>query len=245
MWLGTTADDWLDAGLWLDECTTPTPIPMDVHHRFPALMRKWFQYLEEDLQHPRQHDAVEFLNFLLQTLQPRFINFEWWPKWSLRGNPDQLGVDSDRERGLCFSVVSLPLPSSDVEVFTIQQLIMNWHDNEGHCKVFTSKPRGMILHLERNQTMEKDHRPLQLDDMSLQLPMAVDYHSQVQWLRYIVKAVTYHLGESVTNGHYRTMVYQRNDVWLDYDDSKVPLRRHELQEFHLTSATLIWLALDN
>ena len=84
MCLGTKADDWLDAGLCFDECTAPTPIPMDVHHRLPSLMRNWFQFLEEDPQHPQQHDAVEFLNFLLQTLQPRFINFEWWPKWSSR-----------------------------------------------------------------------------------------------------------------------------------------------------------------
>ena len=245
MCLGSTTDDWMDAGQCLDECTTPTPIPVDVHQRFPSMMRQWFQLLAEDPQHPRQHDAIEFLNFLLQTLQPRFINFEWWPKWSLRGNPDQLGVDSDRERGLCFSVVSLPLPSSDVTTFTAQQLIMNWHDIDGHCKVFTSTSRGLILHLERNQTMEKDQRPIKLDDMSLQLPMAVDYHSPVQWLCYSVKAVTYHIGASVNTGHYRTMVLQRKDEWLDYDDSKVPQRRNELDESHLSSATLLWLVLDN
>ena len=245
MCLGTRAEDWLDAGLCFDECTTPTPIPMDVHHRMPSLMRRWFQLSEDDPQRPQQHDAVEFLNFLLQTLQPCFINFERWPKWSLMGNPDQHGVDSDRERGLRFSVVSLPLPPSNVAGFTAQQLIMDWHDMEGHCKVFTSNSRGMILHLERNQTMGKDQRPLQLGDMKLLLPMAEDYHSQVQWLQYHVKAVTYHIGVSVQHGHYRTMVHQRKDVWLDYDDSKVPLRRSAILESQLSNATLLWLQLEH
>ena len=245
MCLGSQEDDWKDEGQYMEECTTPTPIPLDVHQSFPIMMRQWFRSLEEDPQNPRQHDVAEFLNFLLQTLQPRFINFEWWPKWSLQGNPDQHGVDSDRERGLCFSVVSLPLPPSDLTTFTVQQLIMNWHDLDGHCKVFTSISRGLILHLDRNQTMTKDQRPIKLEEMSLQLPMAVDYHSPVQWLCYGVRAVTYHIGATVSTGHYRTMVLQRDQEWLDYDDSKVPQRRHTLDDFHLKNATLLWLVLAN
>ena len=241
MRLGSTSEDWLDSGAYYDECTRASPLPLDVHQHFQLLISDWFKEEGDDTPSPQQHDAAEFASFLLLKLRPSFINMVWWPKWSLRGNPDQHDVNLDQERGVAYSPVTLPLPNQDAARFTLQQLISDWHDGEGHARVFTCLTRGAVIHLDRQREMIKDERPLQLDSIEISLPVSFDYNTPVVWIPFTICAIAYHQGRNVASGHFRTAVCQNVGGWRNYDDSQIPQHMVELPAFVLSRITLVWL----
>ena len=42
--------------------------------------------------------------------------------------------------------------------------------------------------------------------MVIRLPISATYDAPINWMRYRIRAITYHIGMEVTSGHYRTMV---------------------------------------
>lgn len=68
-----SADLWADHGDFLTECSLCTPAPLDVVSCFAILLGAWFGALGSIK--TCQHDAAEFLKFLLGALRPQFKAF--------------------------------------------------------------------------------------------------------------------------------------------------------------------------
>ena len=174
---------------------------------------------------------------------------EWWPKWTLHGGPSQEQNLEDLARGNKWDALTLPLPTmSDVDSCTLQSLIQKWHDPLGMSNVLTTASRGLVIHINRQQDTVKDLRPVTLHPFSVELPTADTYHAPITWNRYQIQALTYHIGMTVTSGHYRTMVRvqgpQNVEGWMNYEDSCLPDRMTAPSSFQLKNLVLLWLQCD-
>ena len=172
-------------------------------------------------------------------------------KWSLADGPAFDQNLDDYPRGGKWDILSLTLPdavgSSDANTptnFSLQDLVNNWHDENGMCNVFTHASRGKLLHVNRQLEAVKDLRPLDLPSTILS-QHAANYHVDTQWIQYQIHSITYHVGQHVESGHYRTVVTLpapgKEKPWKDYDDSKIPEVVPQLTHVHLCNVTLIWM----
>ena len=245
-WLGlhfakTDSDSKTTAfGAFLKTCVQPTLVPLDVHLDFKELLGNWLNSTRKG----SQQDIHEFAEFFIGCLQPVEIDGTWWPKWSLSAGPAVDQPMDDYARGGKENILSLTLPNSAVQQCTLQELINQWHDELGMCNVFTRPTEGKILHVDRQKETVKDLRTVMMAEV-LQLPHSTSYDTDTQWIEYQVRALTYHLGPTVTSGHYRTLLKQHQsdgtEKWFDYEDSKLPEFVVEPTTFHLQNVTLIWL----
>ena len=112
------------------------------------------------------------------------------------------------------------------------------------CNVCTHISRGKILHVDRQVQSVKDLRQITSIDQVV-IPHSATYHDDIHWIKYEAVAMTYHLGQHVESGHYRTTVKVRAPgsakAWKDYEDSKLPDDHQMFSEFHLRNVTLIWM----
>ena len=227
-------------GAFLQRCVQHTLVPLDVHSDFKTLLGNWLNSNRKGI----QQDIHEFAEFFMSCLQPVGIDGTWWPKWSLTAGPALDQPMDDYARGGKGSILSLTMPDQTTSHCNLQDLIHLWHDELGMCNVFTCCTAGKILHVNRQMDTMKDQRPLMISDV-IQLPHCTSYTADTQWLEYTVRALTFHLGPTVENGHYRTMLRQHHpngrDDWRVYEDTKLPDIVAEPTTFHLQNVTLIWL----
>ena len=241
------AADWSDGGHFLQTCVHPTLAPLDVHHSFRNLLGNWLTSERIEL----QHDIHEFAQYLIAQLQPTMFDLTWWPKWSLANGPAADQNVDDYPRGGKWDILSLALPEvTTTELKTIsielQALINFWHDGTGMCNVFTKCSQGQVIHVNRQLDARKSQRPIHIPN-SVSIPVAATYDVETSWIEYSIHAITYHLGQHVDSGHYRTVLLQNDpqngSVWKDYDDSKVPDSSSQLNATHSTNVVLIWMHL--
>ena len=227
-------------GDFLQKCVEHTLVPLDVHSDFKMLLGNWLNNGRKGV----QQDIHEFAEFFMSCLQPVGIDGTWWPKWSLEAGPALDQPMDDYARGGKENILSLTLPTQATSHCSLQDLINLWHDELGMCNVFTCHTAGKILHVNRQMDTVKDLRPLMISDV-IKLPHCTTYAADTEWLEYTVRALTFHLGSTVQNGHYRTMIKQPHpngrDDWRVYEDSKLPDIATEPTTFHLQNVTLIWL----
>ena len=245
-WLGLHFDSTdldssaTDFGVYLKTCVQPTLVPLDVHLDFKDLLGNWLNSTRKG----RQQDIHEFAEYFIGCLKPVEIDGTWWPKWSLSAGPAVDQPMDDYARGGKENILSLTLPNSAVQQCTLQELINLWHDDLGMCNVFTQPTAGKLLHVDRQKETVKDLRTVLIPAV-IQLPHSTTYHTDTQWIDYQVRALTYHKGDRVTSGHYRTLLKQHQTdgtvKWFDYEDSKLPDIVAECTTFHLQNVTLIWL----
>ena len=239
-------EDWSDGGLFLKTCVHPTLVPLDVHHSFKSLLGDWLTTERINV----QHDATEFARYLFSKLQPAVFDMTWWPKWSLADGPAMDQNLDDYPRGGKWDALSLTLPTVDSDslhcsdTFSLQHLINQWHDASGMCNVCTHISRGKLLHVDRQVQSVKDLRQITSIDHVL-IPHSDTYQDDIHWIKYEAVAMTYHLGQHVESGHYRTLVQVRGagsaKAWKDYEDSKLPDDFQTPTEHHLSNVTLIWM----
>ena len=229
-----------DFGVFLKTCVQPTLVPLDVHLDFKDLLGNWLNSTRKG----SQQDIHEFAEYFIGCLQPVEIDGTWWPKWSLSAGPAVDQPMDDYARGGKENILSLTLPSSAVQQCTLQELINSWHDELGMCNVFTRPTEGKILHVDRQKETVKDLRTVLIQEV-IQLPHSTAYDTDTLWIEYQVQALTYHLGHTVTSGHYRTLLKQHQSEgtvkWFDYEDSKLPETVSAPTITHLQNVTLIWL----
>ena len=229
-----------DFGAFLKTCVQPTLVPLDVHLDFKDLLGNWLNSTRKGI----QQDIHEYAEFFMECLQPVEIDGTWWPKWSLSSGPATDQQMDDYARGGKDSILSLTLPDSALHRCSLQALVNFWHDELGMCHVFTRCTAGKILHVDRQKESVKDVRPIVIED-EIKLPHSTAYDTATEWIAYKVCAITYHLGPTVLNGHYRTLLKQHHtegsSKWLDYEDSKLPDFVSEPATSHLQNVTLIWL----
>ena len=239
-------EDWSDGGFFLTTCVHPTLVPLDVHHSFKSLLGDWLTTERINV----QHDATEFARYLFSKLQPAAFDMTWWPKWSLADGPAMDQNLDDYPRGGKWDALSLTLPTADSgslhcsDPFSLQQLINQWHDASGMCNVCIHKSRGKLLHVDRQVQSVKDLRQITSTDHVL-IPHSDTYQDDIHWITYEAVAMTYHLGQHVESGHYRTLVQVRGagsaKAWKDYEDSKLPDDFQSPTKHHLSNVTLIWM----
>ena len=241
------AVDWSDGGQFLQNCVHPTLVPLDVHHSFRNLLGKWLTSERVQL----QHDIHEFAQYLIAQLQPTMFDLTWWPKWSLANGPAEDQNVDDYPRGGKWDILSLALPevsSTESTDFSIdlQALINLWHDGTGMCNVFTTCSQGQVIHVNRQLDARKSQRPVNIPN-SVSIPIAATYNVDTCWKEYSIHAITYHLGQHVVSGHYRSVLLQKDhrngSVWKDYEDSKVPDLSSQLTAIHSANVVLIWMHL--
>ena len=153
----------------------------------------------------RQHDAAEFLQFILPKLS-------WVPsrhEWSAR-----LEVDGAcrRESGNPQEHVLGLTPPDGLQSSNIQDTIEAWH-RQVHTHALHSAPECIFLQLprfrEHNGVIVKRRIPLDLYPPTLHLPVFRHPDSLAcDWTEYHIHAAIVHLGEGTTNGHYRTLLIQ-------------------------------------
>ena len=247
--VGAEAPDWNDAGRFQQTCFESTLLPLNVLTHLSHIMEPWLT--DERLQ--KQHDINEFLSHLLHFLQPSFLNMEWWPKWTLPVEPTQpptLDDGGSIGRGNKWDALTLTFPPfsiSDVDCLSLQTLIHQWHDPLGMCNVFTHHSRGVVIHINRQQDTVKDLRQVDLQSLSVILPVSPTHDAPIDWIRYSIEAITYHIGMQVTSGHYRTMVRTQQTTvegWFNYEDSKLPDQKTAPTNFQLKNLVLVWLKCD-
>ena len=249
-WCGLATEmedsEWRDGGFFLSTCVHPTLTPLDVHHSFKSLLGGWLTAERINV----QQDVTEFARYLFSHLQPAAFDMTWWPKWSLADGPAMDQNLDDYPRGGKWEALSLTLPPVDSDSlhcsdsFSLQHLINQWHDASGMCNVCTHISRGKLLHVDRQVQSMKDLRQLNSIEQVL-IPHSATYHDAIHWISYEAVAMTYHLGQHVESGHYRTMMAVRGPgsakAWKDYEDSKLPDDVPHFSDFHLQNVTLIWM----
>ena len=247
--MGVEAPDWNDKGRFQQTCFESTLLPLNVLTHLSHIMEPWLT--DERLQ--KQHDINEFLSHLLHFLQPSFLNMEWWPKWTLPVEPTQpptLDDGGSIGRGNKWDALTLTFPPfsiSDVDCLSLQTLIHQWHDPLGMCNVLTHHSRGVVIHINRQQDTVKDLRQVDLQSLSVILPVSPTHDAPIDWIRYSIEAITYHIGMQVTSGHYRTMVRTQQTTvegWFNYEDSKLPDQMTAPTNFQLKNLVLVWMKCD-
>ena len=244
--IGMQDDEWSDGGSFLKVCVHPTLIPLDVHHSFETLLGNLLTPERINV----QHDVAEFARYLFSQLQPAAFDMTWWPKWSLADGPAMDQNMDDYPRGGKWDALSISLPAVDsdtmhcTDTFTLQSLINQWHDASGMCNVCTKFSRGKLLQVDRQVQLEKDMRQLISFDRVF-IPHSATYHDETHWIPFEAVALTYHLGQHVESGHYRTMVQVRDPesgkAWKDYEDSKLPDDIQTPNDTHRRNVILIWM----
>lgn len=208
---------WKDGGVLFQAATQLTPSALDVssHAGFKTLLTKWG--LNYNLK--RQHDAIEFLNFLVNEVQPVFWSADWTPRWSIGSDVE----DGEFEKGLQFSTIQLSLTEGNFDSdspIQLADLIAVWHDAKVRQRGLTNVGQAFAFSINRISDMrDKVHNEILLPADML---IAVPTHSSTEWPMYPITGVTMHRGNSIESGHYQTSVFTAENRWFHYDDGQIP-----------------------
>lgn len=151
----TSSNTWNDDGAVFRASTLLTPIALDVssHDSFQLLIRNWS--LRYSLS--RQHDAIEFSNFMVAALQPTFWSASWVPRWTI----DSYSADGEYQKGIHFSTIQLSLTDGTFDAsssVTLVELIEHWHDAQVHQRGLTGIGQSFAFSINRiSRRREKLH----------------------------------------------------------------------------------------
>ena len=116
----TSSETWNDDGAAYRASTLLTPSALDVssHESFQILICNWS--LNYNLR--RQHDAIEYLNFMVAALQLTFWSASWVPRWAI----DSDAAEGENEKGIHFSTIQLSLTGGNFDAnssVTLEELL--------------------------------------------------------------------------------------------------------------------------
>ena len=245
--LGATCLDqslWNDGGKLVATMSRPSPFPLQLHKHacFRNLWTNWCLLVNG----AHQHDAREFLDFLLDQLGPKFWGGLSSPLWAC----NDISAEGIAAKGARWMTVSLDTPIS--EGTSLQHLIHQWHDEHGMKNGLMCQGRALALHLARyngEDSSQKTYACIDLpQDHIVHVPHlvaeteAVDNDFQVKWIQYSIVGLTWHTGPDTATGHYRTIL-RAHDRWMHYDDNKPPCAIENIDEHLLQRTTIIWMVL--
>ena len=180
---------------WRDVYHTRRPIHVHSLPSWRPLLRNWAQL-------HRQHDAGEFLEYILGICQPQVLQ----GRWESRIVSVEDGTES-RGSHVTQRAVTLDLPNPDRPT-NLQALINHWHHGDTYLQACTHLPRILILRISRFQVGSagatlKLHTKVDIP-LHVQIPafthrtLGADctHHS------YTVVACILHNGATADAGHY-------------------------------------------
>ena len=175
-----------------------------------------------------KHDICEFFNHLMR----RFGASPFHGIWNARVL--EAGRLQNHDDGACEQMILLDVPNSGT--WHLQASIDMWH-RQAFLHALVSAPQWLALRLNRFQQREpagpiSKVRAAMDWCTELLLPEFTEGLS-VHHVRYRVCAFAVHIGESVTSGHYRALLYSAVDGKLHYCDDNA--RAILLNDFHSVS----------
>ena len=232
-----SSTQWGDGFALLEMLTLLSPVPVDLSTTpaFLDLLRG--DWTNVSLFH--QQDMIEFSDFMLSVMRPRFVNGAWATRPVLESDLQDTHLPA--EKGLQHSVLRLALPPNCAMSLSIGELISHWHDNQGLCRLLQEAPPALCIAIERTctDTRLKLHHAVYVHD-SMLLP-CYDFEMQSTILqKYTVVGITFHKGETLQSGHYQTGLRVKGQ-WFLYDDGVPPKIQSVLPSEIWQQIVFIWL----
>ena len=157
----------------------------------------WLRMLAGWEQLHRQHDAAEFMTFVIGKSEPEAFRGGWQSR--LQEDGSDLVVDS----GTCFAPISI-----EVTGRSLQHCIYDWHLQHS-IQALSDSPQLLFLQLKRFRETphgtDKDFTAVQIPAGELvRIPCFRNCHDvETSIAVFEVAGVVYHLGDSLLAGHYR------------------------------------------
>ena len=190
-----------------------------------------------------QHDASEFLNFLL-CAGVRYTPLSQWISVARRA-----GATEIVELGAGIIYLDLP-PGVDRGISTLQHVIQAWHEQPcnrpdlqepAHCVQGDETHVALALKrftwMENERTFQKDDTPVDIPDRCM---LPIWSLGQVTWMPFDVRAVVVHIGDTPVSGHYRTYLPDAVEALLTEDGQRAKrVQRREVQ--HIRTGCYLFL----
>ena len=122
--------------------------------------------------------------------------------------------------GNTFQPLAIPIPGDDC---LLQDAIDEWHQQQEALRAFTELPDCLMLQLSRFQHVDGDIRKLRLrvslEARYFRVPAFMSNGPAVTWHTHLVNSVMVQLGERISEGHYKNLMFDdRLNCWLSADD---------------------------
>ena len=180
----------------------------------------------------RQHDIIEYLQFLRPRLSTAVADCQWESRQELDGYIRRVDVGSTWPLWLPAPLDSLASPAESDTTISVQHLVDAWqqHAGAGSQALVQSPP---LLLIQVNRFCQGSSRPTKSQtpvnpDLHLMLPVfqgALDQPNalEVVYERFRLSAALMHEGPAVTSGHYRTVLQDIGQQIIT--DDAVPARK--------------------
>ena len=166
----------------------------------------------------QQQDGAEFCAKIL--FQPR------GPRWGQFAERRQ-NVQQVLHTLQCPISLNMPTQRDPAKPISVQDLIMDWHEEQLCLCALVGDPEVACLQVERNSGEAcKNQQCLEMGDHSILMPTLSGGDMQVTWKPYTIVAATLHRGSSVERRHFQALLCHAGQTWL-VDDGTRP-RPHQV-----------------
>lgn len=141
-------------------------------------MESFHQVLLDWGRHRSLSQQQDVADFLCLTDDSGFFSAEWMLFWAIMAD-QTLQQDHDK-KGTCFALLMFPI-SSERDDTSLQALINDWHDAEGHSRTLLGCSPGTCIHLDRLNGTNTG-----------KLFTHVHVDGSVKWCAFTIAAVPYH-----------------------------------------------------
>ena len=179
--------------------------------------RPWITLMQEWQEPNRQHDIGEFLQFLAPKLAPGHDHDRWQARELSAESAIQV-MDQGTLWPLALTASLAASPQSqdpnpvpcDTPV-SLQKLVIQWR-NQAARHAMMSEPAWLPLQVSRFDSQGyKHYRQVHISD-AVYLPSFVGDTLQTKSQRYQLKAVIFHLGDTLLAGHYRAALCEAGRI---------------------------------
>ena len=180
----------------------------------------------------RQHDIIEYMQFLRPRLSSEVADCQWESRQELDGYIRRVDVGSTWPLWLPAPLDSLAHPAESDTTVSVQHLVDAWQQHAGAgSQALVQSPPILLIQVNRfclgSSRPTKSQTPV-FPDPHLMLPVfqgALDQPNalEVVYARFRLSAALMHEGPAVTSGHYRTVLQDIGQQLIT--DDAVPVRK--------------------
>ena len=185
----------------------------------------------EKLENPQaQHDASEFLVHC----------WEFWKQTGLQGGWHS--YFGGRWHGFETLPLFVRMPQDAGEDVTLEQLLDDWA-NEANGQCLGAEVEHIVFHIGRYfhcskaRAWVKHHHKLQIPSTFQCAQRSSTGHGGKG--TFVLRGVIAHQGESLSSGHYVSMLVEGEALWT-VDDGECPQAQQHIPEIFKTGAVMIW-----
>ena len=168
-----------------------------------------------------QHDAAEFLAFLLSKLQASTFTWSWEARIGNESDTDSEVAD----RGNSQQAITLDLPGQEGP-YDLQLLLNAWHE-QAHTHALTGDATLLIFRLARYRQQEGDivrNNCVVTWASRVCIPIFDGQGNSSVAQEFVIQAVVMHHGHTLHSGHY-TLSMHASDMTFFCDDGVLPQPR--------------------